>query len=346
VDIAKRLFDENQPPFVIAELSGNHSQNFDTAKKMILAAAQSGADAVKLQTYTADTLTLDVHEGDFYIDDESNLWHGSSLYQLYQKAMTPWEWHQPLFEYANSLGLFAFSSPFDLSAVEYLESIEAPAYKIASFENVDHQLLAAVAKTNKPVIVSTGMASQSELAEAVQVLQENGCANPILLKCTSRYPALPADANLLTLPHLRDLFDCTVGLSDHTEGLGVAVASVACGARVIEKHFVLDRSAGGVDAEFSMEPTEFAQMVQEIKRAYAALGKVSYGCTAAELESRKHRRSLYISADMKAGDVFTTENIRSVRPGLGLPPKYLPIFLGKKITKDAVKGTRVSWELL
>lgn len=346
MDIAKRLFDENQPPFVIAELSGNHSQNFDTAKKMILAAAQSGADAVKLQTYTADTLTLDVHEGDFYIDDESNLWHGSSLYQLYQKAMTPWEWHQPLFEYANSLGLFAFSSPFDLSAVEYLESIEAPAYKIASFENVDHQLLAAVAKTNKPVIVSTGMASQSELAEAVQVLQENGCANPILLKCTSRYPALPADANLLTLPHLRDLFDCTVGLSDHTEGLGVAVASVACGARVIEKHFVLDRSAGGVDAEFSMEPTEFAQMVQEIKRAYAALGKVSYGCTAAELESRKHRRSLYISADMKAGDVFTTENIRSVRPGLGLPPKYLPIFLGKKITKDAVKGTRVSWDLL
>ncbi|RTE86817.1 MULTISPECIES: pseudaminic acid synthase [Gammaproteobacteria] len=344
--IGQRKIGSSEKPFIIAELSGNHDQSLEKALTMVDAAAAAGVDAIKLQTYTADTITLDVHENEFYIDNKENLWHGYSLYQLYQKAMTPWEWHKPIFERAKQLGILAFSSPFDLTAVDYLESLDTPCYKIASFENTDHELIAAVARTGKPVIVSTGMASQTEIAEAVEVLESNGCEDYILLKCTSHYPARPVDANLNTIPHLRELFGCEVGLSDHTAGLGVAVAAVAVGATVIEKHFVLDRSEGGVDAEFSMEPHEFKQLVEEAKRAHDAMGTVHYGCTEQEIASRKHRRSLYIAEDMAEGEILTEKNLRSVRPGLGLPVKYLPILLGRPIKRSAKKGTAMQWDLV
>lgn len=346
MNIAGRKIGVGAAPFIIAELSGNHDQSLDKALSMIDAAAAAGADAIKLQTYSPDTITLNVHEGDFFINDPGSLWHGHSLYQLYEKAMTPWEWHEPLFARAKQLGLIAFSSPFDLTAVEYLDSLDVPCYKIASFENTDHGLIAAVAKTGKPVILSTGMASQAELAESVEVLRANGCNDFVLLKCTSQYPARPRDANLSTIPHLKQLFNCEVGLSDHTTGIGVSVAAVALGATVIEKHFVLDRSEGGVDAEFSMEPAEFKSLVGECVRAHDAVGKVHYGCTEKEVASRIHRRSLYIAEDMKAGERLTKENLRSVRPGAGLPTKHLPVLLGRAITQDAKKGTPMSWDLI
>ncbi|MFC4656918.1 pseudaminic acid synthase [Rheinheimera marina] len=344
--IGNRKIGPTEKPFIIAELSGNHDQSLEKALAMIDAAAACGADAIKLQTYTADSMTLDLHEGDFVIHDEGNLWQGRSLYSLYQQAMTPWEWHQPLFERAKAHGMLAFSTPFDWKAVEFLEGLNVPCYKIASFENSDHTLLAAVAQTGKPVIMSTGMATQTELAESVQVLREHGCKELILLKCTSHYPADPVDANLLTIPHLAALFDCLVGLSDHTAGIGVAVASTVLGATVIEKHFVLDRSEGGVDAEFSLEPVEFKALVTECHRAAVALGRVTYGGTEKEQASRKFRRSLYIAEDMQAGDIFTEQNLRSVRPGMGLPPKYLPMLLGKAIKTAAKKGTATHWDML
>ena len=346
IKIGNRLIGAKQLPFIIAELSGNHDQSLDKALAMVDAAAKCGADAIKIQTYTADSMTLDISYGDFVIQDADNLWQGQSLHDLYQKAMTPWNWHKTIFDRAASHGMLAFSTPFDLAAVEYLEQLNTPCYKIASFENSDHGLLAAVAKTGKPVIMSTGMATQSELAESVEVLRKNGCTELILLKCTSHYPAAPVDANLATIPHLAELFGCQVGLSDHTAGIGVAVASVVLGATIIEKHFVLDRSEGGVDAEFSLEPTEFSALVQECNRAAVALGKVTYGGTEKEQASRKYRRSLYIAEDMQAGDVFNATNLRSVRPGLGLEPKYLPMLLGKPIKKAAKKGTAMSWEYL
>lgn len=346
IKLGQRAIGPGEAPFIIAELSGNHDQSLDKALAMVDAAAACGADAIKIQTYTADSMTLDIRSGDFVIQDPGNLWQGKSLYELYQLAMTPWDWHQAIFERANALGMLAFSTPFDLAAVEFLEQLNVPCYKIASFENSDHALLAAVAKTGKPVIMSTGMATQTELAESVEVLRKNGCQQLILLKCTSHYPADPVDANLATIPHLAQLFDCQVGLSDHTAGIGVAVASVVLGASVIEKHFVLDRGEGGVDAEFSLQPEEFSALVQECKRAAVALGKVTYGGTAKEQASRKYRRSLYIAADMQPGDIFTSANLRSVRPGLGLEPKYLPMLLGKPIKKAASKGTPMSWELL
>ena len=346
IKLGQRAIGAGETPFIIAELSGNHDQSLDKALAMVDAAAACGADAIKIQTYTADSMTLDIRSGDFVIQDPGNLWQGKSLYELYQLAMTPWDWHQAIFERANALGMLAFSTPFDKAAVEFLEQLNVPCYKIASFENSDHALLAAVAKTGKPVIMSTGMATQTELAESVDVLKKNGCQQLILLKCTSHYPADPVDANLATIPHLAQLFDCQVGLSDHTAGIGVAVASVVLGASVIEKHFVLDRSEGGVDAEFSLQPEEFSALVQECKRAAVALGKVTYGGTVKEQASRKYRRSLYIAADMQPGDIFTAANLRSVRPGLGLEPKYLPMLLGKPIKKAASKGTPMSWELL
>ena len=334
------------PPLIIAELSGNHDQSLDKALAMVDAAAAAGAQAIKLQTYTADTMTLDIDSGEFFIDNPESLWAGTSLYKLYQIAHTPWAWHQAIFERANSLGMLAFSTPFDLSAVEFLESLDVPCYKIASFENTDHALLAAVAKTGKPVIMSTGMASIAELADAVDVLKSHGCNQLILLKCTSNYPARPVDANLLTIPHLAQLFDCQAGLSDHTTGIGVSIAAVALGATVIEKHFVLDRNEGGVDAEFSLEPTEMQQLVEETARAWTALGKVHYGVTDKEIASRKHRRSLYISADLPAGTVLTAENLRAIRPGLGLAPKYLKLVLGRQVKADVKRGTALSWDLL
>ena len=346
ITIGHRQVGSDHPPFIIAEMSGNHGQSIEKAKALIDAAAKAGAHALKLQTYTPDTITLDVHEREFFIADPNSLWQGNSLYNLYQEAMTPWEWHQELFDYASSKGLVAFSTPFDLTAVDFLESLNVPCYKIASFENIDHALLAAVAKTGKPVIMSTGMASQAELAESVDVLRAAGCKDLILLKCTSNYPARPVDANLRTIPHLAELFNCQVGLSDHTPGVGVAVAAVALGATVVEKHFVLDRNGGEVDAEFSLEPHEVKMLVEETERAWTALGKVYYGCTDKELASRVHRRSLYIAEDVKAGDILTEKNLRSVRPGLGLAPKYLPLLLGKVVKVDAPKGTPMSWELI
>jgi len=346
IKIGNRLVGPTHTPFIIAEMSGNHGQSLDKAMALVDAAAAAGAHALKLQTYTPDTITLDVHEHEFFIADKNSLWQGNSLYNLYKVAMTPWEWHKPIFDYANSKGMLAFSSPFDLTAVEFLETLNVPCYKIASFENIDHGLLAAVAKTGKPIIMSTGMATQAELAESVEVLRSNGCKDLILLKCTSNYPARPVDANLRTIPHLAQLFDCQVGLSDHTLGQGVSVAAVALGATVIEKHFVLDRSGGEVDAEFSLEPHELKMLVEETARAHDALGTVHYGCTDKEIASRVHRRSLYIAKDMKAGDIFTTESLRSVRPGLGLAPKYLPQFLGRKVQQDVMMGTPLSWDLL
>lgn len=346
IRIGDKLIGIGHTPFIIAEMSGNHGQSLAKAMALVDAAAAAGAHALKLQTYTPDTITLDVHKNEFYIQDPNSLWQGNSLYKLYQAAMTPWEWHKPIFDYAKSKGLIAFSSPFDLTAVDFLEQLDVPCYKVASFENSDHALLAAVAKTGKPIIVSTGMATQAELAESVQVLRDNGCKELILLKCTSNYPARPVDANLRTIPHLAELFNCQVGLSDHTPGVGVAVAAVALGATVVEKHFVLDRNGGEVDAEFSLEPHELKMLVEETSRASDALGKVHYGCTEKELASRRLRRSLYIAKDMKKGDLFTKENLRSVRPGLGLDPKYISLFLGRSINKDVNMGTALDWSLI
>jgi len=350
--IGKHVIGHSQPPFVIAEISGNHGGSYDKAEALIKAAAVAGCQAVKLQTYTADTMTLPIDTGEFYIDNPDSLWHGQSLHQLYQQAMTPWEWHKPLFELANSLGMVAFSSPFDLTAVAYLEQLNVPCYKVASFENTDHALLRAVAKTGKPVILSSGMATLTELSESVSVLRDAGCKELILLKCTSHYPASPADSHVRTIAHMRELFQTDgfrfeVGLSDHTQGIGAAVAAVALGASVIEKHFVLDRTdPDAVDAAFSLEPQQMQQLVQEVTAGWQALGQVKYGPSEAEQASRVHRRSLYIAKDMKAGDILTTENLRAIRPGLGLACKHLDSLLGRRLTADAKAGTALRWDLI
>jgi pseudaminic acid synthase len=334
------------PPFIIAEMSGNHNQSLERALEIVEAAARTGAHALKIQTYTPDTMTLDLDEGEFHIEDPKSLWNGSSLYKLYSQAFTPWEWHKPIFDRARALGIAAFSTPFDETAVDFLESLDAPCYKIASFENTDLPLIRRVAATGKPMIISTGMASIAELDDTVRAAREAGCKDLVLLKCTSTYPATADNTNILTIPHMRELFSCEVGLSDHTMGLGVSVASVALGASVIEKHFTLNRADGGVDSAFSMEPAEMAQLVVESERAWKALGQVSYGATEAEKKSVVFRRSLYVVKDLKAGDVLTKENIKSIRPGLGLPTKYLDIVLGRRLKQDAKRGTSVNWELL
>jgi len=346
VEIAGRKIALSEPPFVIAELSGNHNHSLELALEMIESAAEMGADAIKLQTYTADTMTLDCELNDFQIVEKDNLWQGNSLYKLYQKAYTPWEWHQTLFEKAKSLGLIAFSSPFDATAVDFLESLDVPCYKIASFENNDIPLIKRVAQTSKPVIISTGMASLTEISEAVDTLRENGCSQIILLKCTSAYPASPAQANLKTIEHLRETFNCEVGISDHTLGIGVALAGVALGASVIEKHFVLSRDAGGVDAAFSLEPSELKSLVNESRSAALAVGKVLYSGSNSEQNSKKYRRSIYISQNIKKGELLTEHNTQVIRPGFGLAPKFYPQILGLSIAKDAVKGTAFSWDLI
>jgi len=333
-------------PFIIAELSGNHNQSLDRALEIVEAAANSGAHGLKLQTYTPDTMTLDLTEGEFFISDDSILWQGRSLYDLYQEAHTPWEWHKPIFARARELGLIVFSTPFDDTAVDFLEDLDVPCYKIASFENADIPLIRKVASTGKPMIISTGMATIAELDETVQTARENGCQEIVLLKCTSTYPATPENTNLLTIPHMRELFGCEVGLSDHTLGVGAAVASVALGATVIEKHFTLSRADGGVDAAFSLEPQEMKNLVEESKRAWQALGNVQYGPMEAEKKSMVFRRSLYISQDMQAGDVLTTENVRSIRPGHGLLPKYLNVVLGKKVPREVKRGSPLAWDLI
>ena len=346
IQIAGKLIGQNHPPFIIAEMSGNHNQSLDRALEIVEAAAKTGAHALKIQTYTPDTMTLDLDEREFHISDSKSLWAGTSLYKLYGQAYTPWEWHQPIFERAAALGMIAFSTPFDDTAVDFLESLDVPCYKIASFENTDLPLIKRVAATGKPMIISTGMASLAELDETVRAAREAGCKDLILLKCTSTYPATPENTNIATIPHLRDMFECEVGLSDHTMGIGVSVASVALGASVIEKHFTLNRADGGVDSTFSMEPSEMAQLVIEAQSAWQALGKISYGVTEAEKKSIVFRRSLYIVQDMQAGDVLTSENLRAIRPGLGLPVKFIEQFLGKRITRSVQRGTPLAWDLI
>ena len=331
-------------PFIIAEMSGNHNHSLERALEIVDAAADAGVDALKIQTYTADTITIDKSDGEFFIADPKSLWKGESLYSLYQKAYTPWEWHKPIFDRCKEKGIIGFSTPFDFTAVDFLEDLDVPFYKIASFENVDIPLIHKIAKTGKPIIASTGMASLAELSELVETAKANGCNDLTLLKCTSSYPATPAGSNLATIPHMKALFDSTVGLSDHTLGIGAAVASIAFGAMVIEKHFTLSRAEGGVDAAFSLEPQEMKQLVKEVNAAYEAIGNVHYGLTSQE--STKFRRSLYIVEDMKAGDFITEKNMRSIRPGLGLLPKYYDILLGKKVKCDVKRGTALTWDMI
>jgi len=344
--IADKRLGNTVPPFIIAEMSGNHNQSLERALEIVEAAAKTGAQALKLQTYTADTMTLDIKEGEFFINDPNSLWYGSSLYELYQQAHTPWEWHEPILKRCQELGIIGFSTPFDATAVDFLESLDVPCYKIASFENTDLPLIRKVASTGKPMIISTGMATVAELDETVRAARDAGCHDIILLKCTSTYPATPENSNLLTIPHLRELFNVEVGLSDHTMGIGVAVGSVALGATVIEKHFTLRRADGGVDATFSMEPAEMRQLVIESERVWQALGQVHYGVTEAEKTSLTYRRSLYVAKNMKSGDVFTPENLKTVRPGLGLPPKYYDVLLGQAVKQDIQRGTPVTWDCL
>lgn len=344
--IGPRKVGRSYPPFIIAEMSGNHNQSLQRALEIVEAAARSGAHALKIQTYTPDTMTLDMDQGEFFIADPKSLWQGTSLYKLYQEAYTPWEWHEPIFARARHLGMLAFSTPFDETAVDFLEALSVPCYKIASFENTDIPLIRKVAATGKPMIISTGMATVAELDEAVRAAREAGCDDIVLLKCTSSYPATPENTNIATIPHLRDLFACEVGLSDHTMGVGVSVASVALGATVIEKHFTLSRAEGGVDSAFSMEPEEMASLVIETERAWHALGKVFYGATAAETKSKIFRRSLYITKDIKAGEILSAENVRSIRPGLGLAPKHLDKVLGMRVCVDVKRGTPLDWTLL
>jgi pseudaminic acid synthase len=338
------LFKEK--PFIIAEMSGNHNQSLDRALALVDAAAKAGVHALKLQTYTADTMTLDIAEGEFFINDPQSLWKGQSMYDLYQKAYTPWEWHIPIFQKARKLGLIAFSTPFDERAVDFLESLDVPCYKIASFENTDIPLIRKVAATGKPMIISTGMATVAEMDETVRSARAAGCKDLVLLKCTSTYPATPENSNLLTISHMRELFNCEVGLSDHTMGIGVAIAAVVMGATVIEKHFTLDRSDGGVDSTFSLEPAELAQLVLETERARQAIGRVAYGPTKAEELAVMRRRSVYVTEDLKAGEVLTKANLRCIRPGHGLAPRYYENLLGKTLRHDVKKGTPMRWDLI
>ena len=346
IKILDRFIGLGYPPFVIAEMSGNHNQSIERALQIVEAAAKTGVHALKIQTYVPDTMTLDLDEREFHINDPDSLWAKKSLYKLYGEAYTPWEWHKPIFDRARELGMIAFSTPFDHTAVDFLESLEVPCYKIASFENTDLPLIRRVAATGKPMIISTGMASIAELDDAVCTAREAGCKDLILLKCTSTYPATARNTNILSIPHMRELFKCEVGLSDHTMGVGVSVASVALGATVIEKHFTLNRTDGGVDSTFSMEPVEMNQLVIESERAWQALGDVSYGATEAEKKSMLFRRSLYVVQDLKAGEVLTKENVRAIRPGLGLPTKYLDMVLGMMLKQDVKRGTGLSWNLL
>lgn len=346
IKIGSRQISRDHRPYLIAEMSGNHNQSLDRALQIVDAAAEAGADAVKLQTYTADTMTLNVTRPGFVIEDKGSLWAGRQLFSLYKEAYTPWEWHAPIIERAIRHGLHCFSSPFDETAVDFLESLNVPAYKIASFECTDLPLIRKVASTGKPMIISTGMASLAEIDEAVGTARASGCDQLVLLKCTSTYPATPANTNISTITHMREAFGCEVGLSDHTMGCGVAVASVAFGASLIEKHFTLSRADGGVDSSFSLQPAELAMLRVESERAWQSLGKTTYGGTQAEEKSKAFRRSLYIAMDMKKGDVFTKDNLRIVRPGFGLPPKYYDTMLGKRLNSDAMAGTALSWDLL
>ena len=346
--IGNHCIGDNNPPFIIAEMSGNHNQSLERAKKLVEAAANAGAHALKIQTYTADTITLNVGKESgndhFYINDKASPWYGQRLYDLYNKAHTPWEWHADIFDYAHKLGMIAFSTPFDETAVDFLESLDVKLYKVASFEITHLPLIAKVARTGKPMIMSTGMATKAEIAEAVKTAQDNGAKHIVLLKCTSAYPAQPKDAHLQTMVDMRTVFGTEVGLSDHTLGIGVALAATALGASVIEKHFTLDRTEGGVDSTFSLEPHELKDLVDQSHAAWSAIGKIDYGKVAAELHSERFRQSIYFSSVVKKGEVLSVDNIRIVRPGMGLSPKFYDAILGKKIKKDVKFGQPVSLE--
>jgi pseudaminic acid synthase len=344
--IQDTIISPDHKPFVIAEMSGNHNQSLERAFEIVDAAAEAGAHALKLQTYTADTITFNGTSDEFVIKDQNSLWKNQNLHKLYQMAYTPWEWHKPIFDRAKAHGMLAFSSPFDTTAVDFLESLDVPCYKIASFENTDHILLKKVAQTGKPVIMSTGVASIADIQESVGVLRKNGCKDLVLLKCTSTYPATPESTNLLTIPHMRELFDCQIGLSDHTMGIGAGIAAVALGARVLEKHFTLRRADGGVDSSFSLEPEELKNLVVESERAFLAMGKVNYILSEKEQKSLQYKRSLYVVKPMKAGDVFSEKNVRSIRPSNGLHTRYYEEILGKTATQEIEAGTALSWELV
>lgn len=345
IRIGRHVIGENAPAFIVAELSANHNMDFDRALAIIRAAKDAGADAVKIQTYTADTITLDCDAPCFQIT-QGTLWDGTTLHRLYRTAYTPWEWHPKLREAAEGMGMEFFSSPFDLGSVDYLEEMEVPAYKVASFEITDIPLIRKIAGKGKPVILATGVAHLGDIELALRTCREAGNEDVILLKCTSAYPTPYGDVNLRTIPSMRETFDCVVGLSDHTMGSAVAGAGVALGARVVEKHLTLRRSDGGPDSAFSMEPEEFREMVANIRVIEQALGRVTYDLTPGQAREREHSRSLFIAEDMKAGDVFTPANLRSVRPADGLHTMYYEGLLGKKIVADAKKGTPMSWELI
>jgi pseudaminic acid synthase len=330
-------------PYIIAEMSGNHNQSLERALSIVDAAAHSGAHALKLQTYTADTITM---RGAYTIEDKNSLWVGSELYDLYAQAYTPWEWHKPIFDRARSLGMDAFSSPFDESAVDFLETLNVPIYKIASFENTHHPLLRKVARTGKPVIMSTGVASFDDIAESVEVLKSAGCKEIILLKCTSTYPATPENTNLLTIPHMRERWQCEIGLSDHTMGIGVALAAVGLGVRVIEKHFTLKRADGGVDSAFSMEPHEMKSLVDESIKAYQALGRVQTEVQVVEEKSLLFKRSIYAGKDISAGESLNETNLKIIRPALGLAPKHWESIQGKKAMNAIKAGTPLTWDMI
>ena len=336
---------EGHPPFIIAEMSGNHSGSLDRALAIVDAAAVGGAQAIKLQTYTAGTMTLDLRRDEFLIQDADSLWAGSSLYELYDRAKTPWEWHEPIFDRAREHGLIPFSSPFDATAVDFLDDLDVPVFKIASLENTDLPLIRNVASRGKPLIISTGLATVEELGAAVNAAREAGCEDLVLLKCTSSYPAPVDGANLLTIPHLRRLFGCEVGLSDHTVGIGVAIASVALGATVIEKHLTLKRDDEGVDSTFSMDPEELTRLTTEAHNAWRALGDISFGPTASEVPTLRRRRSLYVTQNVPAGGVLTEDNVRAIRPGLGLSPGHIDAVLGLRVARDTPRGTPVAWDL-
>ena len=347
IKLGKHSVGLDSRPFVIAEMSGNHNQSLDRALEIVEAAANCGAHALKLQTYTPETMTIKLNEREFHISDSKSLWAGRSLFDLYGEAYTPWEWHKAIFDRARELDMIPFSTPFDATAVDFLEELGVDFYKIASFENTDIPLIRRVAKTGKPIIISTGMASIAELEEMVIAAREAGCRELVLLKCTSTYPSTPENSNLMTIPHLRELFDgIEIGLSDHTMGIGVSLASVALGATVIEKHFTLSRADGGVDSTFSMEPDEMSALVVESERAWQALGKISYGVSAAEKGSMIFRRSLYITEDIRKGEKLGPHNLRAIRPGMGLPTKYIEVFIGKTASRDIARGTAVSWDLI
>lgn len=342
--IANRAIGPGHPPYVIAELSGNHNGSLDRALELVDAAKATGADAIKLQTYRADTITLNAHTEEFTI--KGGLWDGRTLYDLYEQAHTPWDWHKPLFDRARAHDITIFSSPFDKTAVDLLENLNAPAYKVASFEVIDLPLIRYIASTGKPMIISTGIANDEEIAEAAQAARDGGCSEFCLLHCVSSYPAPPEDYNLATIPDMLQRFGVPVGLSDHTLDNTTAIASVALGASVIEKHFTLDRKGGGPDDSFSLEPKEFADLCRSAKVAWEAIGKVDYGHKSSEVGNVKFRRSLYFVKDLAAGEIVTEETVRSVRPGYGLPPKYFDRIIGMRAAYDIKANTPTSWEVL